>query len=127
MKQSRAYHETNVVVAVPRSDPSKVYSLPSFIAERISKALCLIDLSDSIRTTKPRREMKETPAKERLAELEGTIEVVDRMAVKGKRILIVDDLYQSGTTINYVGMLLLNHGASYVYGLSCEKTCSNQD
>ncbi len=76
---------------------------------------------------KARREMKETPADERLQELDGTIEVLDPAAVKGKRILIVDDLYQSGTTMNYVGRLLLNSGASCVYGLSCEKTCSNQD
>lgn len=127
IEQSRAYHRTNAMIAVPRSDPTKKYSLPAFIAERIANDLSLADLSAYIRTTKTRREMKETPANERLAELDGTIEVTEEEAVKGKRILIVDDLYQSGTTMNYVGMLLLNAGASCVYGLACEKTCSNQD
>lgn len=127
IRQSKAYFQADAVVAVPRSDPAKTYSLPGFIADRISKDIGLVDLSGAVKTTKSRREMKETPAKERLAELDGTVTVVDRNAVKGKRILIVDDLYQSGTTMNYVGMLLLESGASCVYGLACEKTCSNQD
>jgi competence protein ComFC len=68
-----------------------------------------------------------TTAAERLSELEGTIDIVNEEDIRGRRVLIVDDLYQSGTTMNYVGMLLLEKGASAVYGLSCEKTCSNQD
>jgi Phosphoribosyl transferase domain len=125
-QESKSYFSVNAVVSVPRSDPSKIYSLPGIIADRISHDLGIEDLSDSIKTLQRRREMKDTPAAERLQELMGTIGV-DRAAVKGKRILIVDDLYQSGTTMNYVGMLLLEAGAACVYGLSCEKTCSNQD
>lgn len=42
-------------------------------------------------------------------------------------VLLVDDLYQSGVSMNYVAMLLLEAGAKKVFGLSCEKTCSNDD
>ncbi|HEY9786826.1 MAG TPA: phosphoribosyltransferase family protein [Candidatus Obscuribacterales bacterium] len=126
VKTSKSYYRVNSVLATPRSDPSKEYSLPGFIADRIARDLGLDNLSAAIRTVKARREMKETPADERLNELKDTI-AVDQEAVKGKRILIVDDLYQSGTTMNYVGKLLLDNGASCVYGLACEKTCSNQD
>lgn len=127
IEQSKSYFSANAVIAVPRSDPSKKYSLPAFIAERIAQDLPFADLSESVKTTTARQEMKDTPADKRLSALEGTIGVLDTEAVKGKRILIVDDLYQSGTTMNYVGMLLLEAGASCVYGLACEKTCSNQD
>lgn len=126
IKASKAYHSVDSVLATPRSDPSKTYSLPEFITDRITKDLNLEELSAAISTVKARREMKDTPADERLNELRGTIEV-NSNAVKGKCILIVDDLYQSGTTMNYVGKLLLDNGASCVYGLACEKTCSNQD
>ena len=47
--------------------------------------------------------------------------------VKGRKILLIDDLYQSGITMNYVAMLLLEQGAKKVYGLACEKTCRNDD
>ena len=126
MRSSLAYNSADCVIAVPRSDPKKVYSLPGFIAERISSDLGMTDISPAIQAVKPRREMKDTPVTERLSELEGTI-TVDNELVKGKQILIVDDLYQSVTTMNYVGMLLLENGASCVYSLACEKTCSNKD
>lgn len=127
MQLSRAYYQVNSVMAIPRSDPTKTYSLPEFFVDRTAKDLGLEDLSGCIKTTKARREMKDTPANERLQELDGTTIISNLAAVKGKRILIIDDLYQSGTTMNYVGKLLLDSGASRVYGLACEKTCSNQD
>ncbi|HEV7516029.1 MAG TPA: hypothetical protein VGR07_06990 [Thermoanaerobaculia bacterium] len=40
---------------------------------------------------------------------------------------MVDDLYQSGISMNYVAMELLAGGARAVLGLACEKTCSNDD
>ena len=40
---------------------------------------------------------------------------------------LVDDLYQSGVSMNYVAILLLEAGARKVFGLACEKTCSNDD
>lgn len=43
------------------------------------------------------------------------------------KILLVDDLYQSGISMNYVAMLLRAHGAAAVYGLALEKTCRNDD
>ena len=126
IKGSKAYSRTTAVLATPRSNPNKKYSLPGLIAETVSRNMNLPNLSEAMWTVKARREMKETPAIERLSELAGTIEI-NAEAVKGKRILIVDDLYQSGTTMNYVGKLLLDNGASGVYGLACEKTCSNHD
>jgi predicted amidophosphoribosyltransferase len=58
--------------------------------------------------------------------LDGTIKV-DHELYKGKTVLLVDDLYQSGVSINYAAMLLLDAGAKKIFGLSCEKTCSNDD
>jgi predicted amidophosphoribosyltransferase len=45
----------------------------------------------------------------------------------GKRVLLVDDLYQSGISMNYCALLLLRAGAKKVFGLACEKTCRNDD
>lgn len=70
--------------------------------------------------------MKDTPAAARLKLLDGTLEIDDD-PVRFKRILLVDDLYQSGTTMNYVALELIEKLAKAVYGLSCEKTCANLD
>lgn len=52
---------------------------------------------------------------------------MDKDVFTGKRVLLVDDLYQSGVSMNYCGLLLLNAGASKIFGLACEKACRNDD
>lgn len=53
----------------------------------------------------------------RLTNIIGSFEVVDKTAVKGKTILVVDDIYTTGSTINEVARILLEAGATAVYGL----------
>jgi predicted amidophosphoribosyltransferase len=70
--------------------------------------------------------LKATSVDAKLDQLKGTIEI-DGNAFKGKSVLIIDDLYQSGTSVNYLGMLLLEAGAKRILGLACEKTVGNFD
>ena len=51
----------------------------------------------------------------------------DPEGVADKIVLLIDDLYQSGVTMNYAAMMLLGEGAKAVLGLACEKTCRNDD
>jgi predicted amidophosphoribosyltransferase len=44
-----------------------------------------------------------------------------------RKVLLLDDLYQSGVSMNYCGLLLLQAGAKKIFGLACEKTCRNDD
>jgi len=45
-----------------------------------------------------------------------------RSDVKGKRILLVDDLFDSGTTLDEITRLLLKHGAAHVNVLTLTRT-----
>lgn len=47
---------------------------------------------------------------------------VNRAEVAGQRILVVDDLYRSGATLNAVTEALMNSGASVVYALALTQT-----
>jgi predicted amidophosphoribosyltransferase len=47
--------------------------------------------------------------------------------LEGRTVLLLDDLYQSGISMNYVAMELLAAGVKEVFGLACEKTCRNDD
>ena len=44
-----------------------------------------------------------------------------------KRVLLLDDLYPSGVSMNYCAPLLVQAGAKKIFGLACEKTCRNDD
>jgi predicted amidophosphoribosyltransferase len=45
--------------------------------------------------------------------------------LKGKGVLLVDDLYRSGATANAVTLALLSGGAARVYFLAATRTRSN--
>ena len=95
---------------------------PSLISEKLEKP----DKSEKVRTVKARPGNKEVPCEEKLPNIEGTV-AVDGEAFKDEIVLLIDDLYQSGVSVNYVAMLLLEAGARKIFGFSCEKTCSNDD
>jgi len=120
------YKIADVLVAMPPSDPRKPFNLPVYLAGGIGKALSKPDLTNAISTVSARNGLKVVLLEKKLQTIEGTISV-DGKCFKDKSVLLIDDLYQSGISINYAAMLLLKAGATRVFGLACEKTCSNDD
>jgi len=126
LKEMTCYKSANCVVAMPPSDPTKEYNLPRHLAARITAKSGLEDLSKHVRTIKARGSIKAVPLAQKLDTLLGTIEV-DASVFDGKHVLLIDDLYQSGISMNYCALLLLQAGAKKIFGLACEKTCRNDD
>lgn len=120
------YDSTTCIVAIPPSDPKKSFDLPQYLAAGISKGLGKLDKTEAVQTITARTASKDILLEDKLSTVRGTIEV-DNDAIQDEIVLLIDDLYQSGVTMNYVAMLLLDAGAKNVFGLSCEKTCSNDD
>jgi predicted amidophosphoribosyltransferase len=96
------------------------------MAAQIAARLGLEDLSKNVRTIKARSSIKAVPLTQKLDTLLGTIEV-GAGVFDGKHVLLIDDLYQSGISLNYCAFLLLQAGAKKIFGLACEKTCRNDD
>ncbi len=126
LRELSCYDSATCVVAVPPSDPKKSFDLPRHIAAGIAAGLGKKDLCGHVKTSRARQSVRETPCDEKLPVIEGTVSVAPSV-FEGKTVLLIDDLYQSGVTMNYVAMLLLESGAKKVFGLACEKTCSNDD
>ena len=119
------YSSANCIVAMPPSDPSKSFNLPRYLAERIGEKWDREDLSQHV-VGAPRDSIKGLPLAQKLDTLLGTIEVDDGVFTD-RHVLLLDDLYQSGVSMNYCGLLLLQAGAKKIFGLACEKTCRNDD
>lgn len=111
---------------MPPSKPNKKFDLPTYLAIKIAKKWGKTNLSNAVWTVRERLPIKNLALEDKLQALENTIQVAPDV-FKGKTVLIVDDLYQSGISINYVALLLLEAGAENVVGLACEKTCRNDD
>lgn len=119
------YASANCIVAVPASEPAKAYNLPRYLARRISQEWGREDLSGHV-TGKARNSIKGVSVANKLDMLLGTIAVAGGV-FRNRNVLLLDDLYQSGVSMNYCGHLLLQAGARKIFGLTCEKTCRNDD
>jgi len=120
------YECADAIAAVPPSDPRKPFDLPGYIARKLATERRLEDLCDAVTTKSARPQMKNAALDEKLSAIDGTI-VVDAARVRGKTILLIEDLYQSGVSMNYTALEILKAGASRVFGLACVKTCRNSD
>ena len=126
LQKVQCYNSVDTIVAMPPSKPNKKFDLPTYLAIIIAKKWGKTNLSNEICTVRERLPIKNLALEDKFQNLENTIKVYPDV-FKGKTVLIVDDLYQSGISINYVGLLLLEAGAKNVVGLACEKTCRNDD
>ncbi len=111
--------EFDCIVPVPPSSPrsfNPVYEYCQALAEAVGKRVrnCLV----KTRPTRPQKEMK-TLAQKR-ANVAGAFAVQGEVA--GQRILLVDDLYDSGATLEEITRLLLRHGARQVNVLTWTRT-----
>ena len=61
--------------------------------------------------------------KERKKNLKGAFGVKNKKLIKGKRILIIDDVYTTGSTLKECAKVLLKSGAKSVDTLTVAKVC----
>ena len=117
------YAAADVLVAVPPSNPNKPFDLPAHLVQRLAGQLGKPNATAWVRKVRPTRPMKdcETP-QEKLDNVRGAFAVTPAADFAGKSVLLIDDIYQSGFTINEVGHVIGEAGASRVLGLAATKT-----
>lgn len=120
-KYFSSFFNSDLVVYPPMSDErlkERGYNQARLICEEFSR-LTSLPVSHSVF-----KKIKETPrqatldAEKRLDNLKGSFAVVDRAAVKGKRVLLVDDVMTTGATVETLSRLLIKAGASAVHVLT---------
>ena len=67
----------------------------------------------------------ELTPKERLAEVTNAFALSEGAQVEGKRILIIDDIYTTGTTMGECAKILKSAGAAEIYGLALASDFKN--
>ncbi len=111
--------EFDVIVLVPPSTPRPFQPLEAYcqaLAQAVDKPLK--NYLVKTRPTRPQKEMS-TLAQKR-ANVAGAFAVQGNVA--GQRILLVDDLFDSGATLEEITRLLLRHGARQVNVLTWTRT-----
>ena len=60
--------------------------------------------------------------KQRQENLKDAFKIINKQKVKGKKVLVVDDVFTTGSTINNCSKVLLNYGAKQVFALTIAHT-----
>lgn len=119
------YANADYMCAVP---PTKVgdKNLPVNIIEKLTRFNGK-NVSDHIIWTAKNESLKNADGADKMEILKHSgLEIADGADLEGKDIVVVDDLYMSGITLQYVAMRLKEAGARKVYGLCLVKSFSNK-
>jgi predicted amidophosphoribosyltransferase len=117
-----AFRQAELLVPVPGANPAKAYDLPSFLCQELSKRLGIPAPTDAlrkVRASKPMKDFRTIP--EKIDNVQGAF-LADTPQIRGKRVLLVDDIYQTGFSINEAGKAMQLAEAACVFGLVATKT-----
>jgi len=122
--------DIDVIVPVPLS-PSRMkergFNHMELISATLSEALGIpadFEVLTRIHETLPQSSLKFS---ERAKNVKGAFAVKDKARVKGKRILLTDDIFTSGATINECAGVLLKAGASEIRGFTISVASGRRD
>ncbi len=115
----------DLIVPVPPSTPRAVQPV-LVLATGIGAALT-IPVANCVTTTRPTTQLKGVTDSEERKELLNGLYAVDVAQTRGKNVLLFDDLFRSGSTMNAITEVLLGDGeAATVRVITITKTRSNQ-
>lgn len=117
--------EADYICAMPGSSAA-TESLPHRIVSHL-EGFDFEDISDYVSWSSKTRSVKDAEsAKEKLEILEESgLQIAEGLDLTDKTVLLFDDLYMSGLSMQYVAMKLKEAGAARVFGLCTVKSRSN--
>jgi predicted amidophosphoribosyltransferase len=90
------------------------------LAARLAERLGVSDLTGNLRWNGPKPSIKELNVDEKWAALDGVGLTADDVFA-GKNVLLIDDMYQSGSTAHFVGGAIRSVGAIDLHLLAVSK------
>ncbi len=94
------------------------YNQSELVAQKISKYLNIGLAKNYLIKEKSTRDQVELKKDERLKNLDGAFKCSGSESISGRKILLVDDVYTTGTTMNECARVLKEAGAKEVIGLA---------
>jgi hypothetical protein len=120
------YRDSKYIAAVPPR-PDKLYDLPFTLAQRIAKRLGLENLTLNFNFQNTKGTVKALSVTEKWGAWEQTGLTLARKLDGNPSVILIDDKYQSGITIQFVASRLRAAGAGQIFGLCAVKTLRDTD
>ena len=110
--------EFDCIVSVPltpRAKAKRGYNPSELLANALAERCGAPHIKGAVVKRKKTREQKKLNRQERARNLYGCFKTVKREGIKGKRVLVVDDVLTTGATADEMAKVLLKAGAKTVY------------
>lgn len=107
----------DVLVAVPlhrQREKQRGYNQSHLLAKHISRNLRIPYKKDLLLRVKNTKVMHNLSREERQENLKGAFQIRDRRGIDGKSILLIDDIFTTGATLNACSKVLMEGGAKSV-------------
>lgn len=121
LKEGNRFKEGDVLVPIPlsiRKLKNRGYNQTEEIAKELSKELkipvttgCLVKIKETL----PQMELSK---EERQENIKGVFKVKNKEKIQGKKILLVDDVYTTGATMEECAKILKQSGVKEVWGIA---------
>jgi competence protein ComFC len=121
VKKNGVHKEINLLVPVPIHSAKKrerAYNHASILASSLSKALAIPMDTKNLRKIRWTTSQSELDKDKRLKNVKDSFLVIDKNAFAGRSVLLIDDVYTTGATINECARVLLAAGADKVCSLT---------
>jgi len=117
-----SYSRAEYMIAPPFFGADKPFDLPNYLVEQICAKVNIENGSKYLRKVRRTAPMKDiTTTQGKIQNIRHAFEVDNDAPFSGKRLIVIDDIYQSGTTLNEIGTILQWEDAE-VLGLVATKT-----
>jgi len=125
IKHTKILANVDFIVPVP-TDPERRkvrgYGIPDVLADGLEKKLALPVIQQVLELTRQSPELRQLPRWQRASAVTGLYDVIKPDLVKGRSVLIVDDVITTGSTLQEIGKQLKASGTNKVYGIALAHT-----
>ncbi len=115
----------DVIIPVPlyKSDKrQRGFNQAELIAKEVGRQLKIDVSADTVEKIRKTKAQKTLTQKERKVNLKDAFEVKFPEKIKGKRVLLIDDVCTTGSTLSNISRILRNSGAAEIHCAVCCKT-----
>lgn len=126
ISQLKPYNDAPLICAVPCS-AGKTFDLPREIAAGVAHILGKENITSKLVLGTQKASIKALPLQQKWDAWEAASLTCLADNIIGKSVVLIDDKYQSGMTLNYTAKKLQEAGVSAVYGLCVVKTLRDTD
>lgn len=114
----------DIIIPVPihkKRKNERGYNQSELIAKEITKNILEIKFFNIMKKVKNNPRQSSLNEKMRIMNVKNAYEIIDKEIIKNKRIILFDDIYTTGSTVNECAKILKQNGAKYILVLSIAK------